>query len=100
MMGVFSQPSLFAPVKRVRFDSGVRLEESDHHRLGAQIQRVYSLMSDGGWRTVQEIARATGDPEPSVSAQLRNLRKPKHGGYTVERRRVENHYEFRVVSHD
>ena len=41
----------------------------------------------GGWLTLGEIAELTAYSEASVSAQLRNLRKPKFGGYVVEKRR-------------
>jgi hypothetical protein len=38
--------------------------------------------------TLQDIARETGDPEASISARLRDLRKPQFGGHTVERIRT------------
>ena len=66
--------------------SGVTYEASrDHDRLNAQLGRVRMLMMDGISRTLGEIAEATGDPESSVSARLRDLRKPKFGGLTVNR---------------
>jgi DNA-binding CsgD family transcriptional regulator len=43
--------------------------------------------ASGGWLTLGEIAELTAFSEASVSAQLRNLRKPKYGGYVVEKRR-------------
>ncbi len=60
---------------------------ADHKRLTGQIARVYECISIGHWFTLAEIAAATGDPEASVSAQLRHLRKPRFGGYRVDRRR-------------
>lgn len=47
---------------------------------------ILNLMIDGRWCTLQEIADRTDYPEPSVSAQLRHLRKPTYGGYTVSKR--------------
>jgi hypothetical protein len=58
----------------------------DHLRLSAQGQRVRDLIADGVWRTLSEISEATGDPEASVSARLRDLRKPKFGSHRIERR--------------
>jgi hypothetical protein len=57
----------------------------DNARLGAQIIRVFEAMKDGQWRSLQEIAAITGDPESSISAQLRHLRKQRFGGHKVER---------------
>jgi len=57
-------------------------------RLTGQIKRVFDLMKDGRWRTLREIAEWTEDPEASISAQLRHLRKPRFGGFTVERNHI------------
>jgi len=56
----------------------------DYARLGAQARRVLTFMADGQWHTLAEIAAATHDPEASISARLRDLRKPEFGGYEVE----------------
>jgi hypothetical protein len=61
--------------------------EADHKRLSLQHVRIKELMKDGVWRTLDEIARATGDPAASVSAQLRHLRKPRFGAHIVNKRR-------------
>jgi len=61
------------------------IPQRDDKRLLGQIDRIRNLMADGQWRTFEEIAAVTGDPTPSISAQLRHLREPKHGGYTVEK---------------
>src|SRR5690348_12949689 len=66
--------------------NGPDLTAADHQRLAGQMARVFDLMADGNWRTLREIAEATGDPESSISAQLRHLRKSRFGGHTVERK--------------
>ncbi len=58
----------------------------DGARLTGQLERVRRVMSDGLWRTLQDIAREAGGSEAGVSARLRDLRKPKFGGLEVERR--------------
>jgi len=69
----------------------------DSQRIGTQLSRIRSLMLDGAWRTLFEIEDATGDPSASISAQLRHLRKPRFGGFTVERRRRSTGtWEYRV----
>ena len=61
----------------------------DGPRLTKQLERVLRLMRDEQWRTLAEIGFEVGSAsEAGVSARLRDLRKAKHGGYTVERRRV------------
>ena len=62
------------------------------------MKRVYTLMQDSEWRTLSEIARYTGDSEASISARLRDLRKPKFGGLTVNRRRrSQGLHEYQVL---
>lgn len=70
----------------------------DGLRLAAQHQRVLAYMSDGKWWTLRLLAEATGDPEASISARIRDLRKPKFGGYQVVREYVERGlYRYRLV---
>jgi hypothetical protein len=38
------------------------------------------------WLTLDELARLTHYPPGSISAQLRHLRKPRFGGFEVEKR--------------
>ncbi len=38
------------------------------------------------WLTLDELAKLTHYPPASISAQLRHLRKPEHGGFVVEKR--------------
>jgi hypothetical protein len=71
----------------------------DGPRLGTQLADVLNVMRDGGWRTLDEIIRAVGrGTQTGISARLRDLRKPKFGGWTVEsRRRNENGlWEYRI----
>ena len=71
--------------------------DRDKERLRGQILRVYPVLKDGRWRTLRAIADTTGDPEASVSAQLRHLRKPRFGGYEIQKRYVRNGlYEYRL----
>jgi hypothetical protein len=38
------------------------------------------------WLTLDELARLTHYPPASISAQLRHLRKPRFGGFAVDKR--------------
>ena len=82
----------------LRFDGADYNRARDDARLTGQILRVWNCVSDGRWRTLKQIAQETGDPEASVSAQLRHLRKPRFGGYTVEREYIDNGlYKYRLI---
>ena len=83
---------------QVRFNGADYTPERDNQRLGKQLDRVVWAMQDEMWHTLSAVARMTGDPEASVSAQLRHLRKPRFGGHTVERRYTSNGlYEYKLI---
>jgi len=80
------------------------VDKLDGERIKDQLERVRSLMSDERWRTLAEIAFDTGDPQASISAQLRHLRKERFGAFIVERRRraragdqKKGTHEYRVL---
>lgn len=102
------QPDLFSyrppppePVPDARFNGPDYVPGLDHDRLRGQILRVFELMKDSRWRTLEEIERETGDPQASVSAQLRHLRKKRFGEHVVEKRRrgedTRGLWEYRLV---
>ena len=63
-----------------------------------QAERVNYFISNGEWTTLREISAATGAPEASVSAHLRDLRKPKFGGHTIEKRYTgKGVYQYRFI---
>lgn len=87
--------------KPLRFAGPTYEPRADNDRLTGQLFRVFKLMRDGGWRTLREIADTTGDPEASISAQLRHLKKPHFGGHGLEKRirgeRTRGLYEYRLT---
>jgi len=80
------QLDLLKYAQEIRFNGPVYEPKHDDPRLTGQALRVFSRMKDGVWRTLQEIADATEDPQASVSAQLRHLRKERFGAHTVNKR--------------
>ena len=83
------------------FDGDTFDAELDGKRLGKQLGAVVKLMRDRQWRTLEEIQRAIGfGSEASISARLRDLRKPKFGSHAVDRRRrgdpKKGLFEYRV----
>jgi len=96
------QPRLFDDVPE--FDGRTYSSEHDHARLARQLRKVAALMLDGSWRTLAEIAGAIDEPEASISARLRDLRKDRFGAYIVERQHRHEAergcYEYRVSEGD
>jgi hypothetical protein len=80
------------PFDNPRFDGDTYDEERDQQPLKKQLQAVAVIMADHQWRTLEELAESVTlrigrrASEASVSARLRDLRKPRFGGKTVERR--------------
>lgn len=75
-------------------------ESKDGARVAKQMDRVLGYCLNGPWRSLAEIKGLTGDPESSISAQLRHLRKERFGGYIVEKRRrteASGTWEYRVL---
>ena len=82
------------------FDGDTYEHDVDGKRLGEQLHCVGMLMIDRRWRTLRHISHALGYPEASISARLRDLRKPRFGEHTVERRRCAEGagtWEYRVT---
>lgn len=85
--------------RTISFD-GASVLAIDRPRLAGQIAKVYELMKDGRYRTLEQIANAAECLETSASARLRDLRKARFGNHAVESRRVEGPtalYEYRLI---
>jgi len=92
-----NNPNIHAKI----FDGSDYVPELDNERLGKQMKRVFLAMMDGRWRTLSEVEKITGDPQASISAQLRHMRKPKFGSHTIEKRtrgeRQRGLFEYRLI---
>lgn len=75
-------------VSAMTFGGETFVASRDDSRLTKQLHAVRDLMLDGRWRSLAQIEDAVKCPQASISARLRDLRKPKFGGYTVEREYV------------
>lgn len=62
----------------------------DWGRQARQRQLVWARIIDGRWHTLRELSRKIGEPEASISARLRDFRKPQYGGHVIDKRRVED----------
>tara|TARA_R110000824_G_scaffold6321_6_gene29286 strand:+ start:3922 stop:4326 length:405 start_codon:yes stop_codon:yes gene_type:complete len=75
-------------------------EALDGPRLNRQARAVFDAMRSGRWLTLRQISHATGAPEASCSARLRDFRKTEFGRYEVQRRRLKGQglNEYRLVA--
>ena len=79
------------------FDGDDYVADRDNARLTNQIDKVRMYMENAGYLTVKQIAADLKQPEPSVSAQIRNLRKDRFGARTVNREyRGNGCYAFKL----
>ena len=83
----------------IQFDGHTYNHLQDSLRLHRQLGKVWNVVKNGAWFTLREIADLIGAPEASVSARLRDLRKPKFGSNTVEREYIgQGLYRYRLIS--
>ncbi len=79
------------------FDGRTFVLPRDGERLKVQLNAFLTVMRDGQWHQLWELNDVTGYPEASISARLRDLRKPRFGGWIVERRYVSKGlWEYRL----
>lgn len=72
--------------------------DRDTDRLNRQAADVFRVIADEQWHTLAELAARTGHPEASISARLRDLRKPRFGARVIERRYVgDGLHEYRYA---
>ena len=74
----------------LRFDGSDYDHKRDGIRLTGQLERVFDVMKNGQWITLRELADRSRCPEASASAQLRNLRKERFGGFVIEKKYDHN----------
>ncbi len=80
------------------FNGADYIPDRDWDRLTTQLGRIFNCMKDGEWRTLSSIHDVTGDPEASISAQLRHLRKDHFGSHTVNRKHMGSGlYKYQLI---
>ena len=72
---------------------------SEHRYL---VVHLLDVLQSHRWYTLGELSDAVGgEPVPSISARIRDLRKPFYGGYRIDRRQragaPARSYEYRLV---
>lgn len=74
------------PQLSIDFDGATYVPTRDGTRLRRQLDIVRRAMQDLREHTLSELSMLTRGTTASISARLRDLRKAKHGGYTIIRR--------------
>ncbi|HEY6127328.1 MAG TPA: hypothetical protein VIW23_04020 [Candidatus Acidoferrum sp.] len=74
----------------MRVEVATHFGEKDEQHAPLQREILRDVMLSAGecetWLTLESLARMTGYPPASISAQLRHLRKTQHGGYRLRKR--------------
>jgi len=81
-------------------EESVSIQHDLFGALDGQVGRVLEVLQDGRWHTLRQIAGELEIPEQSVSARIRDLRKPHFGRHTIERRKISGRppiYQYRFV---
>lgn len=73
------------PQLSIDFDGATYVPTRDGTRLNRQLDIVRKAMLDMREHTLSELSMLTRGTTASISARLRDLRKPKYGGYTIIR---------------
>lgn len=94
---LFNQPP--AVIEQPQFKGSDFDEQIDGLRLKTQYDKVFELMKDGAFRTLNDIEISTGIlAQASISAHLRYMRK---AGHKVEKRRKEGKkgglFEYKLI---
>lgn len=80
---------------------GPEITEPERKKMSKQLLRVFEIMKDGQWRTLDQIAAFPGmrSPTQSISRYLCFFRAPQYGGHTVNRRKQQNArvFEYQVL---
>lgn len=92
-----SEPKQLELTDSPDFDGDDIDQDRDKERLTGQLLRIWEVIKYGNWHTLRGLAKSTGDPEASISAQLRNFRKKKFGSHKIEKEYIENGlYRYRL----
>ena len=67
---------------------GPDITEEENKKMSAAMLRVFSLMKDGQWRTLENLMNVIGSPTQSIAIYLRAFREKRYGGHIVNKRKV------------
>jgi hypothetical protein len=72
--------------------------QRDRARLTGSLLLVLEAMRLGGWWSLAGLAIVGKCSQAAASARIRDLRKPRYGGHTIEKRYVaDGRWEYRLL---
>lgn len=67
-------------------------------RLAGQLVRVYEAIRNHEWWSLRDLSEAVGGSATSMSARIRDLRKDRFGGFTIDKQMTDpGLYRYRLV---
>lgn len=61
------------------------VEPGTRSRIARQREVIWKFMRHGHQLTLAELEKLSGYPQASISARIRDFRKPEFGGHTIDR---------------
>jgi ribosomal protein S25 len=84
--------------ENTQLDMFPKAYDIEGNELKGSHKKVYDVMSNGKWITIETLADRTGMTGSGASACMRNLRMEKFGSFIVERQHVKGTlYKYRLV---
>jgi len=86
--GVCYGSGIHRPPQEPRFGGETYDPERDRKRLTGSLLKIRVAMAPGGWWTLARLADIGECSPAAASARVRDLRKSKFGGHTIDREYV------------
>ena len=88
------------PYEQMHFH-GPEITKEEKKRMGGNMLKVFRIMKDGKWRTIDEIRHlGVSSPPQSVAIYLRAFREPRYGSHEVPKRKLRINariFEYRLI---
>ena len=95
----FSETIQIQAVGDAEFDGTVKVTPKHEKKLRGHKDIVLNMLRKHGWMTPKQMERATGLSWAQINPRLRDLRKPKFGGYNIPQEPVKDGiHRYRLLS--
>ena len=88
----------FSPYEEAQFGAVLPDDPKIKKRASTQRIQLFYRMKGGSYWTLEELSSMTGIFVQSVSARLRDFRKPQYGGHTVVKKMLnEGVWQYKLI---